>query len=231
MVDNFFNTPTGCMFGLMAILVLATGTGCQVFHQHQDEFVQGYWTEQPANHFVSPYFNQLQAHKIVIVVRDDRENSYQLQTRFGEHLRSSLSQKGLFEVAAVIGHCEIAPDGQSLDEMHESKLLELSRRYGTDGILFCDVDSFSAFEPLKMACSLTFFDTRESIVTLHTQGVWDSTSQRTRKSFTQYICRKHKCRAANVGIYLKSPAEYLDFVATDLSCFLLHTAVGSYFPN
>jgi hypothetical protein len=124
---------------------------------------------------------------------------------------------GIFDVVLTAGVCDVTLDSIRKGTFDERRLWEITKRYHADGIMLCEAFSFSAYEPLKLGCSLTFVDTRESIVTIHTSGVWDCAQHNVFKKFQQHVCRVHRCKHYAADVFLKSPSEFIDFVANDLA--------------
>ena len=149
-----------------------------------------------------------------------RNNSYEVQTKFADAIHRQLNEKGIFEVILKTGYCDVELESIRRGTFDERHLLDIAREFSADGIMFCEVSSFSAYEPLQLGCSLTFVDMRESVVTLHTNGFWNTNDANVSKKFLQDVCRIHHCQQYAANVYLRSPTEFMSFVARDLAEFL-----------
>lgn len=211
-------TTTWTTIGLVVVLAVLA-CGCQMFPRFRTA-EPVYFTQQPVDYFISPHFFRLQTGRVVMVIPKSRENSYEVQSRFAETMSKTLSRIGVFEVILQPGICEIGMDSIRNGTFDERQLVALARRHNADGVLFCETTTFSPYEPLHLGCALTLVDTRETIVTLHTNGVWDASLENVRSKFYQEVCRIHKCKAHAAGAYFRSPTEFMNFVAHDLTKFL-----------
>ena len=206
---------------LSLVLLLPLVTACQSLTQRNTVYIEEeVFTNQPSDAFISQYFHDLQPRRIILMIPRNRENDYEVNARFIDALRRQLAQLGTFDVVLNTGVCDVSLESIQRGTFDERQLWNLSKQYNADGIMLCEVFSFSAYEPLKLGCSLTFVDTRESIVTLHTSGLWDAATENVFKKFRQYVCQTHNCKHYAAGLYLRSPSEFIDFVSSDLSEFL-----------
>ena len=194
--------------------------GCHLLPRNQIVYQQEYYTDQPADVFVSPEFHRLQPKRIVLMIPKSQENHYELNARVVDAIRRNLVRQGLFDVVLNAGVCDVTLDAIKQGTFDERHLWEVSKQYNADGILLCESFAFSAYEPLKLGCSLTFVDTRESIVTLYANGVWDTARTNVFNKFRQHVCQTHKCKEYAAGLFLKSPTEFIEFVSVDLTNFL-----------
>lgn len=202
------------------VLLMMVLVGCQVLQQPETVVVEEYLTEQPSDVFISRHYHQLQPRRIILTIPRNWENDYEVNARFVDALRRHLARLGIFDVVLNTGVCDVSIQSIKRGTFNERKLWEITKQYNADGIMICEVFSFSAYEPLKLGCSLTFVDTRESIVTLFTSGFWDTTKPNVFNKFRQHVCRTHQCKHYAAGMYLRSPAEFIDFVSLDLAEFL-----------
>ncbi len=198
-------------------------TGCQLLQQKPVVVEELVATGQPVDYFLSPYFFQLRPSRVVMLIPKMRNNSFEVQTKFADAVHRQLTEKGIFEVVVKAGFCDVDMDAIRSGTFDERQLLDIARRYTADGILFCEVTNFSAYEPLQLGSALTFVDMRESIVTLHTNGFWNTDDANVARKFLQDVCRIHRCKKYAAGVYLKSPSEFMSFVARDLTQFVQDT--------
>ena len=210
--------PRFCIVLLLVALCTCT-LGCQIF-QKKTVLEAPAVTGQPVDYYLSPEFPRLRPSRIVLMIPKMRNNSYEVQTKFADALHRQLNEKGVFEVILKTGYCDIELDSIRRGTFDERHLLNITREFTADGIMFCEVSSFSAYEPLQLGCSLTFVDMRESIVTLHTNGFWNTNETHVAKKFLQDVCKIHRCKQYAANVYLRSPTEFMDFVARDLTEFL-----------
>lgn len=217
---RFRGLHTRWLPAVIALLTLTTLLpGCRLFHRPEIETVEVFFTNQPVDYFVSPWYYRMPPARIVLMVPQCRNNNFELQTRFAESLARNLKQVGLFDIVVEHGPCQIASESIRLGNFDTLELLRITRRHQADGILFCEVDSFSGYDPLHLGCSLTLVDTRESIVTLHASGHWDTRLENVRRAFTQHVCDVHHCKQHAAAAYLQSPTELFDFITRDLAEF------------
>ncbi len=202
--------------------------GCHLLQRPQ--IIHEYPTGQPVDYYVSPWFYRQPLSRVVLVVPEIRDNSYEIQTRFAQSVADSLAQQGIFDIVLGRGNCNVALQSIRNGTFDSAQMLEIARRDNADGILFCEVNSFSAYEPMSLGCSLTLVDVRESIVTLHAGGNWDTTQENVLAKFKQHVCRIHECKQYAAGIYLKSPSEFFDFVSDDLAGYVRHIAIENSPP-
>lgn len=208
-------------FSLAFVLAVICGCtlGCQIF-QKKTVVEAPAVTGQPVEFYLSHEFSRLRPSRIVLMIPKMRNNSYEVQTKFARALHRQLNEKGVFEVILKTGFCDVELEAIRNGTFDERYLLDLAREHTADGIMFCEVSSFSAYEPLQLGCALTFVDMRESIVTLHTNGFWNTNETHVAKKFLQDVCRIHQCKQYAANVYLRSPTEFMDFVARDLTEFL-----------
>jgi hypothetical protein len=219
--QNDFSTATKRITVASFVIGFALAvSGCHVFSRNRGIVESVYHTGQPVDFFVSPHFFSLRPGRLVMLLPRMRDNNYEAQARFADSLAQALTQAGVFEIVLQTGVCDQSMDTIRNGTFDERALLETARRHNADGVLFCEVTTFSPYEPLHLGCALTLVDTRESIVTLHTNGVWNSTDENVAAKFQQDVCRVHHCKSYAAAVYLKSPSEFMKFVARDLTSFV-----------
>jgi hypothetical protein len=207
-------SATGCRF-LPSRRASVSSQPQQYQYQHHRRIAPA-----PADVLVSQYYQQLKPRRIVIAIPTSRTHLLPEQKTFALALADSLRRCG-FADAVVAPPC--ACDSQAIrkGKFDLQQLVDLSSTFSGDAVLYCDVVSFSAYEPLEVAISMRLVDARESIAIMAVDGHWDLRDAQTQSSYLNYLSSNPTDNDFQAGIKFQSPTEFLNFVSADVAKLML----------
>jgi hypothetical protein len=174
-------------------------------------------TPTPSNAFVSAHYSQLRPHRVAIVTPANRMQEFHEQDQFAEALAFSLRQHGVFET--VVGSrvpCNL--NAIQSGRYDEQQLVNLASQYNADAILYCDVTSFSAYDPLTASVAISIIDARESVVLFCSDGTWNLRDTATSNGFRNFLQRGGA--DYSIDSRLESPSEFVGYIADSTADFI-----------
>lgn len=195
-------------------------TGCQSFRDRRaakqvaPEVIRD---PTPSSAFVSPLYRQLRPHRVAIVTPANRMQEFHEQDQFAESLAVALREHGVFE--AVVG-AEVRCNLNAIQSGHfdEQQLVNLAAMYNADAILYCDVISMSAYDPLQASVALSIVDARESVVLFCSDGNWNMRDPNTKNAFRNFLQSGGYDYATESR--LESPSDFMEYVADSTAKFI-----------
>jgi hypothetical protein len=160
---------------------------------------------------ISRYVASIKPRRLVIVTPDNRQDRLHEHDSFSQSLAAYLRDTGQFEVIVAREKvCENKVPMRS-GTFNEHDLLNYSRLYRADSILYLDITSMSGYEPMRMNMSFALISIREAIalvsgslnVDLRSPFVYQEYANRTIQSSDDHSIDTHQ----------NSPTRFLDFGA------------------
>lgn len=168
----------------------------------------------PADCVVSGYAAGLRPRRIVIVTTQDRQDRFKEQDLLADTLAKHLRLGQRFDVVVSrkrICRHELPMQRGAFDE-HE--LLELSRTYHADAVLYCEVEEFSGYQPMQLQFSMLLVHIGEAVTLASATASLDLRRAQTNHEyalFARYEC--HPCES----MYLYSPTLFIDYASAKLA--------------
>lgn len=224
---NVRHNPMKAAYILVALLATITmigALGCRFAPKCRDSAqtvvpVQQPAYKTPANLLVSQYFHQLKPRRIVIATPVSRTHLLPEQTAFANALAESFRYVGFAE-AVVCPSCACDTQAIRKGKFDLQQLVDLSNDYSADAVLYCDVVSFSSYDPLQASVSMTLVDASEAIAIMAIDGNWDLRDVETQNAYLRYLSRTSSDSEFQKGIKFQSPSEFLNFVSLDIARFM-----------
>lgn len=195
-------------------------TGCQPFRNRRlakETPLIEMRDPTPSSAFVSPLYRQLRPHRIAIVTPANRMQEFHEQDQFAESLAVALREHGVFE--AVVGsevRCNL--NAIQSGRFDEQQLVNLAAMYNADAILYCDVITMSAYDPLQASVALSIIDARESVVLFCSDGNWNLRDPNTKNAFRNFLQFGGYDYATESR--LESPSEFVEYIADSTAKFV-----------
>lgn len=212
------NAHTALLLALTAVLFVS---GCKPFlcirRNQQTVVAPAAPDPTPSNAFVSPLYSRLRPHRVAIITPSNRMHEFHEQDKFAHALKVGLRKHGVFE--AIVG-AEVPCNLNAIQSgnFDEQQLVALANQYNVDAILYCDVNHFSAYDPLQASVALSIVDARESVVLFCSDGVWNTREPGTRGGFESFLYQNGD--EYSVDMRLDSPTEFMSYVADSTARFM-----------
>ncbi|QDT10267.1 hypothetical protein [Planctomycetes bacterium K23_9] len=166
----------------------------------------------PSTHVVSRHCDSIRPRRIVVVTCPNRQDRLKEQDLFARFLAAQIGRNTNIDV--LVGKEQICRDHMPMrrgtfDELH---LLQLSKKYQADCVMFCEIGQLSAYEPMQAEMSMLLVHVGESIALVSAKSVYDARDSTTNKSYLAFINQANPESALSVGAH--TPTNFIEFASS-----------------
>ena len=167
---------------------------------------------------VSRHCNALKPGRIVIVVANNRQGRMSEQDLFAEALAKHLRKCSQFSLVVSSEHICQNKLPMRRGVFDEAELLELSRTYQADTVLYCELSQLTAFQPMRFQMSVLMVNVGEAVALVSASCTFDLRDAKTYKAFTAFAGDESK---PITEAFQHSPATFIDYASTRVARTLL----------
>lgn len=169
---------------------------------------------------VSQYAGDLLPRRILIVTGKNLQDRLREQSLFAESLADHL-RRSAFEVI-VSRECLCQHRWPlTLGRFEERDILHAAKQHRADTILYAEVTSIDAYDPMRVQASILLVNVDEAVSVLSQTSTLDLQRSAAKQQFLAFV------RGAQDGsfgeTFLHSPAKLIDFTAREMARTLLQT--------
>lgn len=169
--------------------------------------------------YSAPDFNTNPPLRVLIVPTGTESGRYQVPVQFAEALAGAIRAEGLAEVVfppEIV--CTMSVDRILSGQFDEFEIVNLTKAWHCDAVMFIRVNQLQAFAPLKTSVTAALVDSNESVVTFALDGNWDTTDPEILKGFKHYLKRGAVgASESELNLQLQSPSRMYAFVAWQIA--------------
>ncbi|WP_146520706.1 hypothetical protein [Stieleria varia] len=202
----------GVTLGCRAMLVLATAmtlfsSGFAEEHKCCRPKSDGIVVSQAVSRFAATNIPE----RIVIVRPRNRQDRVQEQDGFAEAIASELRATRLFDVVITDRYqCNISlPMRRGVFDEHQ--LVALSIEHQADAVLYCDVERFSGYDPMRLEFSMLLVNINDAVALVSTSATVDLQNPVTGFAYKYFAATGNPHEA--MDIHRHTPSRFIDFAA------------------
>ncbi|MGB7345729.1 MAG: hypothetical protein WBD20_16050 [Pirellulaceae bacterium] len=184
-----------------------------VTHAHEPTIACEVWNKLPSTHLVSRHCDVLRPQRIVIVTTQDRQDRLKEQQAFVQSLAHHLGRGRKFDVIVSRDPmcCDRLPMRQgTFDEL---QLLQISQKYRADCVLYCNLESMSAYAPMQAEMSMLLVNVAESIALVSAKCNYDMRDVDTKQEYLDYVQQPSSDAESALNVSDHTPSQFIDFAA------------------
>lgn len=207
--------------GLAVLLLLASAGGCQWLQRGKPVALPSFVKAPDSfSFFAAPDYAARPPRRVLVLPADAQLQPVAVQRQFAEQLAVQLRAAQLFEVvtAPVPANCRCDMDSILRGQFDEYRLLELTRQYNADALMFTRVNGIRAYSPIELSVTVALVDRNEAIVLASADGNWSQQDPQTAESWRSWL-QYHSGGIApeTLGAYQDSPAQFQSFVGWQIA--------------
>lgn len=169
--------------------------------------------------YTAPDFRENAPLRVLIVPTGTESGRYQVPVHFAEALAGAIRAEGLAEVVFPPEiACAISVDRILSGQFDEFEIVQLTKAWHCDAVLFIRVNHLQSYAPLKASVTAALVDGNESIVTFAVDGNWDTTDPDILKGFNHFLKRGAAgASESELSLQMQSPSRMYAFVAWQIA--------------
>lgn len=161
---------------------------------------------------VSTHSPRLKPRRIVVVSTHNLADRLREQDSFANSLAAQLKQCGPFDV--VLAKDKLCREQLPMRRgvFDEGDLVELSRRYAADTVLYCEVDLQSAYAPMQLQANILMVNMSEAVALISLQLHLDARQPNVELDYTRHAQSASSWNGNENHLY--SPSLFLQYAAS-----------------
>ena len=167
---------------------------------------------------VSRHAKPLLPRRVLIVTGKNRQDRLHEQTLFAESLADHLRRSAFEVIVARDCVCEHRSPIR-VGRFNENAILRVGKRHHADTVLYAEVTSIDAYDPMRVQATVALINVREAVSVVTAITTVDLHRAAAKRHYLSFA-RGHDGKAFE-ETFLHEPATLIDFTAHDLAKTLL----------
>ncbi|HMO13186.1 MAG TPA: hypothetical protein PKD64_01780 [Pirellulaceae bacterium] len=172
--------------------------------------------------YVSPHLHQLMPKRVLIVPTGTESGQFHSPALFADAMAGAMRAAGIAEIVFPPQiNCQMSVDNILSGQFDEHDIIELSRAWHCDAVLFVRVNQLRAFAPLSASVTAALVDATESVVIFAIDGNWDVADPDIKPSYERFVkLSSIECSDAELRLLTQSPNRLFAYIAWQMTTAL-----------